>query len=299
MKQPLSVDDQIELLKQKGVVFKDLTFARQVLLTVNYYRFSAYLFPFRLKNDSNKYIPGTSFDDVWQYYRFDRKLRFLVLDALERVEVATRSLTAYRLAMSYGTFGYRNIDNYASNPTSANIKRFNDLLEYIDNEIRKSREEFVIHFKKTYDIANGLPIWMATEVMTFGNTLTMFRLMKKQDMQYVARELGSNEHIFESWLMTLNYIRNICAHHGRLWNRQLAVSPLIPKKDPDWHENQYPIQAKRLYSVLCILRVLLRKIVPQSKWPQRLVDTLEQFQQIPRNSMGIPKNFTESAIWRK
>ena len=294
-KQALSVEDQILLLGKRGVHVEDGGFARQVLETVSYYRFSAYLYPFRKNDGTDDYIPGTSFNQCWQYYRFDRKLRFCVIDAIERVEVAVKTQMVNHLAEKYGPFSYRNTSTFAAR---LNFSRYQELLTFIDTETQKSREEFVEHFRRTYDASAGLPLWMAVEVMTFGNMLTLFRLMKKQDKQVIAKSFGSNEHVFESWLTNLNYVRNICAHHGRLWNRQLAVNPLIPDKDVKWHETAYPVNPNRIYSTLCILKSLLDVIVPQSNWRSRFYSLLAEFPMIHRISMALPDDFENSAIWR-
>lgn len=294
-KQALSIVEQVSLLEKRGVLIENVTFAQQVLETVSYYRFSAYLYPFRKNDGTDNYVPGTSFNQCWQYYRFDRKLRFCIIDAIERVEVATKTRIVNHLAMKYGSFSYRNTSTFAK---PLNFFRYQDLLSFIDTETKKSKEEFVEHFRCTYDTSNGLPLWMAVEVMTFGNMLTLFRLMKKQDKQVIAKSFGSNEHVFESWLTNLNYVRNICAHHGRLWNRQLAVNPLIPAKDLRWHEAAYPISPNRIYSTLCILKSLLDVIVPQSNWKARFYSILAEFPMIHRISMAIPEDFEKSAIWR-
>lgn len=294
-KKPLSISEQLSLLRSRGIVIENSEFAKHVLKTVSYYRFSAYLHPFKSKEIPDEYICGTSFNLCWQYYRFDRRLRFILIDAIERIEVATKTKIVNHFSEKYGAFGYRNQENYAKPFDS---KRFLDLLNFVDEETKKSKEEFVEHFRQNYNVNNGLPIWMAMEVMTFGNMLTLFRLMKKQDKQAIAKELGSNEHVFESWLTTLNYVRNICAHHGRIWNRHLSINPLIPNKSTDWHETIYPINSTRIYSVLCILKFLLTKIAPQSQWTMRFYCLLRDFPQVHRISMAIPNNFEKSAIWK-
>ena len=294
-KPALDIPAQLFLLESRGLGIEDVAFARRALENVSYYRFSAYLYPFRRKDGSDGFIPGTTFNQCWQYYRFDRRLRVCVLDAIERVEVAVRTRIANHLSLKYGPFAYRDPSVYAD---SVNETRFNELLTFIDTETRKSKEDFVEHFRQTYDTSNGLPLWMAVEVMTFGNVLTLFRLMKKQDKQAIAKSLGSNEHVFESWLTHLNYIRNICAHHGRLWNRKYAVNPLIPSKDPKWHEADFPVNATRIYSTLCILKTLLDVVAPQSRWRQRFCTLLAEFPCIHRISMGIPDGFENSAIWK-
>ncbi len=294
-KQAQNITEQILLLQKRGVFINNLTFAQQVLETVSYYRFSAYLFPFRKNDGSDDYIAGTTFETCWQYYRFDRRLRVCIIDAIERVEVATKTKIVNLLATKYGPFAYRDSTIFAF---PLNKARYSELLNFVDNETQKSKEEFVNHFRQTYDTANGLPIWMAVEVMTFGNMLTLFRLLKKQDKQAIAKSFGTNEKLFESWLTNLNYIRNVCAHHGRLWNRQLAVNPLIPEKDDKWHEQTYPVNANRIYSTLCILKTLLDSIAPQSNWKHRFYSLLNEFPMIHRVSMALPDNFEKSKIWQ-
>jgi len=248
-KKPIDVPQQVALLISRGIYVEDNTFAQHVLETVSYYRFSAYLYPFRKNDGTNNFVSGSSFNRCWRYYRFDRKLRFCVIDAIERVEVAVKAKLVNHFSQKYGIFAYRDPCNFASPPDTMRLQR---LLDFIDTETQRSKEEFVEHFRNTYDTSNGLPLWMATEVMTFGNMLTFFCLLKKQDKQVIAKSFGSNEHVFESWLLNLNYIRNICAHHGRLWNRQFSISPITPAKDLRWHEKAYPVNNKRIYATLCI-----------------------------------------------
>ncbi len=294
-KRPLTIDEQIDLLRMRGVAIEDESFSRHVLATVSYYRFSAYLYPFRSKSNPDKYVPGTSFSRCWNYYRFDRRLRCILIDVIERVEVAVKTQIVSIFSQKYGAFGYRSETNFAKPLDS---QRFSDLLNFVDSETAKSKEDFVQHFRESYNTDNGLPIWMAVEVMTFGNMLTLFRLLKKQDKQIIARKMGSNERVFESWLTTLNYIRNVCAHHGRIWNKHLAINPLIPSKDPAWHEAEYPVDPCRIYSVLCILKYLLKHIAPQSQWTARFLELLQSFPDVHWVSMAIPDHFEMSEIWR-
>ena len=294
-KPPLTIEEQIQLLKNRNVIISDVTFAVRILTTVGYYRLTAYLYPFRCKDGSNNFVPGTSIEKVWRYYRFDRKMRFLLIDAIERIEVAVKAMIVNRFTLTYGAFGYGDTSNFAS-PT--NVRRHSELLTFIHSEMERSKEEFIGHFKAKYDTTNGLPLWMAVEAMTFGNMLTFFRLMKKQDKQAVARRFGISEQVLETWLVSLNYIRNVCAHNGRIWNKVLAVRPSIPKKLAEWHECQFPVDPSRIYSILTIARFLMRTIAPQSKWPERLVELLSSFRDIPKLSMGIPTDFEQSALWK-
>ncbi len=274
---------------------EDEAFTARILTTVGYYRLSAYLYPFRNKNGSDDFEPNTSMDKVWRYYRFDRRLRFLLIDAMERIEVALKAMIVSRFTLAYGAFGYTDTANFASH---LKIQRHEEMLNVIRTEMERSKEEFVSHFKSKYDASEGLPLWMAMEIMTFGNMLTFFRLMKKQDKQAIANHFGIPEQVLETWLVSLNYIRNICAHHGRVWNRVLPVRPALPKKLQEWNDPRFPVNPTRIYSILTIARFLLRVIVPQSHWVLRLKAHLDEFQDIPRLSMGIPEGFENSALWR-
>ena len=295
-KLPLPVAEQVKLLEKRGMIVADPSFAAKALSSVSYYRLSAYSYPFRANPDTSRFRDGTTFERVWRYYRFDRRLKNVVLDGVERVEIATRTKIVNWFTQQYGAFGYRDTANFAA---PVDKVRYSKTLTLIDDETMRSNEEFVAHFRKVYDTSDGLPLWMATELMTFGNMLTFFRMLKMKDKKAIAREFGLNADTFETWLKSLNFVRNVCAHHGRLWNRHLAIAPGIPVKDARWHEKRYPIVPSRIYSILCILKQLIDVIAPQSGWKDRLFALLADFPDIHRLSMAIPTGFEKSALWKE
>ena len=294
-KPSLTVQDQVKLLESRGMRVADPEFAANALSTVSYYRLSAYSYPFRSRPDGTRFRDGTTFEEVWRYYRFDRRLKNVVLDGVERVEIATRTKIVNRFSEQYGPFGYRETANFAA---PVDEVRFAKTLTLIDEETVRSNEEFVAHFRRSYDTSDGMPLWMAAELMTFGNMLTFFRMLKMKDKKAIAHELGTNADTFETWLKSLNFVRNVCAHHGRLWNRHLAIAPGIPIKDARWHEKRYPVVPSRIYSILCILKQLIDVIAPQSGWKDRLFTLLADFPDIHRLSMAIPTGFEKSALWK-
>ena len=294
-KPSLTVEDQVKLLESRGMNVADPKFVVNALSTVSYYRLSAYSYPFRSRPDGARFREGTTFEEVWRYYRFDRRLKNVVLDGIERVEIATRTKIVNRFSEQYGPFGYRETANFAAPIDGV---RFAKTLTLIDEETVRSNEEFVAHFRKSYDTSDGMPLWMAAELMTFGNMLTFFRMLKMKDKKAIAHELGTNADTFETWLKSLNFVRNVCAHHGRLWNRHLAIAPGIPVKDVRWHEKRYPVVPSRIYSILCILKQLIDVIAPQSGWKDRLFALLADFPDVHRLSMAIPTGFEKSALWK-
>ena len=290
-KPALTFDQQVELLVSRGMT-GDRDLMRTRLATVNYYRLSGYWYPFRNPDDSFK--AGTSFELVWSRYVFDRRLRLLVMDAIERFEVAMRTQLAHHHAIHHGPFAY------ALDPTSRpkmERKEYVGFYSKILEELSRSKEPFVTHFYKKYgDVHDVPPIWEAVEVMSFGNVVTLYKNTTHKVKQDVATVFNVPDTVLDSWLLTLNTVRNICAHHARLWNRELGVKPLIPRY-PQWHE-PVKIPNDRVFGILTICKHCLNCVAPQSKWPTHLNKLLTDYPDIPRDSMGIPANWTESPIWK-
>jgi abortive infection bacteriophage resistance protein len=168
-KPPLTFSQQADLLLSRGLIAqKDDLISK--LKAVSYNRLSGYLFPFRNPDDS--FQQGTSFKKVWDLYTFDRQLRLLILDAIERVEVSIKTNIIYLFSHTYGPFGYIN----AQNLPGLNPGEHAGLIAKIEEEKVRSHEPFVKHFNDKYgDSHANLPLWMAAEIMTYGMLLSHWR----------------------------------------------------------------------------------------------------------------------------
>ena len=295
-KPPLTFDEQVQHLINSGVQ-GDPAVMRERLASVNYYRLSGDLFPVRTP-DHPTYRPGTTFEEVWQRYAFDRRLRLLVMDAIERVEIAVRTQLAYYHAHAYkDPFAY-----YARRESMWGIDdaKFAAFKQKVDDETARSREMFVLHFNEKYADSHAcLPVWMAVEVMSLGTVLTFYRGASHAVKKAVATHFGMPDRVFDSWLHTLFVVRNICAHHGRLWNRDMRLKPHVPRKAeyPDWHV-PYAVPNDRVFVVLTICRYCLRIIAPQSRWPSCLTQLLADFPKINTAHMGFPPEWKDSPLWK-
>ena len=211
-KPPLTLEQQAELLLSRGMRGDRATMIDR-LAVVNYYRLSGYWHPFRNSGDDT-FRPNTTFTNVWQRYAFDRRLRLLVIDAIERIEVAVRARLAYGLARQSGDpFAYATDPAALPNLTREENLRF---LEELADEAVRSKETFAEHFRTKYgDEHRHMPIWMACEIMTFGGMLTLFRGAHPDIRRTVAAQFGVHDVVLKSWLLALNTVRNICATtHG-------------------------------------------------------------------------------------
>lgn len=292
-KPPLSFEAQANLLIQRGLIV-DKSFLIDRLENVNYYRLSGYLYPYRRADDTFK--PGTNFEKVWRHYAFDRRLRLIVMDAIERIEVSVRTRLICALAHTTGAFGYTNPESLPK----LNADDYSRWIEEIKKEIGRSHEVFVKHFKNKYgDAHDFLPLWMAGEIVSFGCTLTMYRGVSGVVKKGLADHYGVPDEVLTSWLQTINVIRNICAHHSRFWNRELGVKPYIPRrhKYPQWHV-PVAIPQNRVFGILTILHYMIKIIAPQSRWKFRLLGLLDEYPEISRWSMGFPDNWKESPLWK-
>jgi abortive infection bacteriophage resistance protein len=295
LKPPLSFSQQAQRLNDHGLIINDINLVIERLSTVSYYRLSAYWHPFKGADD--RFVAGTTFDQIWRRYTFDRHLRLLVMDAIERVEVAVlRTLMVEQFTLMYGPFGYRSITNYWP---GCNQDEHNRLLSEIDAAFARSKETFVQHFRTKYTSEPHPPLWMMVEVMTYGQLFTMFRQLRRQEQKNIAVKMGIHQPVLDSWLHTLNYVRNVVAHHARLWNREMPIRPKMPEQRhrPEFY-TPASTSGERMFGVLSLLRYLISRVAPQSEWPQRVVHLLDEYREIPLTSMGFPTNWRDYPLWK-
>lgn len=291
-KPPLTLQQQVALLVARGMA-GDPALMLQRLSVVNYYRLSGYWHPF--KQSDSSFHPGTNFDAVWRRYVFDRKLRLLVIDAIERIEVTVRTQLAYLHALTSGDpFAYA-VDQAAL--PGLNQDDRDRFLYDLQHETSASKETFAEHFRNRYgDQHAHMPVWMAAEVMTFGCMLTFYRGSPPQIKKDIAAVFGVHDVVLSSWLFALNVVRNVCAHHGRLWNRELRIKPKIPDRNLAWHQ-PVEIDNSRLFGVMTLCKHCLNRVAPQSHWPDRWHSLLREFPDVPRRNMGMPDNWQNCPIW--
>ena len=297
-KQALSFEAQADRLLQRG-----LQADRQELIgrlrAVSYYRLSGYLHPFREKDATgtmtDRFCQGTNLRTVWDRYCFDRRLRVLTLDGIERIEVSIRTKLIYHFSHAYGPFGY--CDD-AKLP-KLKIAEYLEWRMALQEETTRSKEIFKKHFFDKYgDHHRNLPLWMVAELMTMGSLLTFFKGVEPDIKRRVAAEYGLADEVALSWLRSLNAARNICAHHSRFWNRTLGYPPLLPAsgKHPEWH-GELKLRTDRSGIILMICRHLLRLISSTSRWDERVEALFAEYPNVPVTLMGLPDGWRNHPIW--
>jgi len=289
----LNVDEQIELLKQQGLIINDAQQAHHVLKVVGYYRFSGYLHPFKLPHQNNSrrsFKQNITFDYIWQLYQFDRELRLLVSDAIEKIEVAFRASIADVTSKEYGLFWYTESQFYR------NISQHNALMRKIDDSLKKPEEVFVQHYLEKYNDPKYPPIWMMIESLSFGTCSKLFSNIQSISVRNNISDLfEQHTTVLESWMKVVVWIRNICAHHARLWNRWLVEAPIIPKNEP---LHGYLLNQNRKFLVCAyILDKLLKPIAANNHWKKNLFNLFDEYSQFPGLTMGFNKEWKHDPFW--
>jgi abortive infection bacteriophage resistance protein len=310
----LNVGDQLALLKARGMGVTDDAKASAYLERIGYYRLSGYWYPFRVSRLSNgvtqvgdNFRPGTTFAHVIDLYVFDKKLRLLFLDAIERIEVSLRVDIALHLGSS-DPWAHRNPSLLhprfqTINPRSG-LSEHQAWLNRLDEQAVRSNEEFAHHFSRKY--SDPLPLWMAIELWDFGMLSSFLKAMTHADQTALSAKYGiPRAELLTSWARSINHIRNICAHHSRLWNRSPADQPAMPRMNEIpmlEHVRTDSFGRTRLYAVAAIAQYFLRIINPTATWKGRLGQLLATFPQLPAglsvSRTGFPADWQQLDLWR-
>lgn len=292
-KPPITLEAQVALLQARGLIVPDRERAAHYLKFIGYYRLSGYWRYFTDDGDERRerFRPGTSFDSVLDLYIFDRKLRVLLLDAFERIEVALKASMSQHVALATNAFWPCDPANFSHGLHEALMR---DIREAIRNpEADNPQHVFIKHFYKKYSDP-WPPTWMVMETLSFGMVSRIYKALKGALRNPVAAEFQVQHDVLESWLHALSFARNVCAHHCRAWNRRYTIKPKIPKP----YRELWPASSQnRLYVLCCILHHMLNIIADDSGWAERLRTLIRERPGVPLESMGFPENWDETAFW--
>lgn len=289
--------------------------AEACLARIGYYRLSAYWYPFRKSYTpagqsaavvADEFHEGTEFSTCLDLYVFDKKLRLLALDALERIEIAVRTEIALLLG-ARDMHAHRlpiHLDGDFTRIAEGRDKSKHDIfIDKLDKYYRISKEDFVEHFKNKYSESH-LPIWIASELWDFGMLSNFLGGMKPADKDIIARKFNiRNGRVFENWIRGLNIIRNICSHHSRLWNRPFVNIPRLPNEGEvpkiD-HLRSNRRHLTRVYAAFSIMKYILDGINPSSTWGDRLREHTETLPESPIIWLwdaGFPPRWHTEDLW--
>lgn len=282
---------QVAKLRARGMTVADEDAAKFYLQHINYYRLGGYWLPFEEDHGSHRFRAGTTFEAVLNLYTFDRELRLLLLDAVERIEVSTRAQWAYRMGHLHGPH------SHLDQSLAYNVGRWVKHKEDLEKEVARSDEIFIHHLMTTYSEALP-PIWAVCEVMSLGLLSRWYNNIKPMHIrQLIAGVYGLDQAVLASWLHHLSIVRNVCAHHSRLWNRDFTILPQQPRTKPASLTTEFVPGSNKIYNTLIITLYLMDRISPGHHWRNRLKDLLQRHGQW-LNDMGFPAGWETRPIWQ-
>lgn len=297
-----SFTEQVDLLEERGMVFRDKHKAEEALKRIGYYRLSGYWYPFRqflplpqpktqTSKRSDYFVIGTQFDDVVALYQFDNQIKLLALEAIQHIEIAMRVQISHVLGevspIAHLEQGYFAPDFELENWWVKYYGLFNRHLssdKKANNETHGQAVGFVLHNKQKY---GSLPIWVACELWDFGALSQLFSGLLPSYQTSIATQFGLSAKQLASHLRTFNFVRNVAAHHDRLWNKHIINRPKL-----DFQGNQWQILSdNEVFAVFCLMQRMLQRIDLHHDWSQRFKAALTLFptQNTVMNDVSLAK----------
>lgn len=232
-------------------------------------------------------------------YNFDRELKILLFDVIEKIEISLRTKLIYHLSLEYSPWWFQNFDLFI------NSKELVKTLANLEEELARTKEPSIKnHFKIHIDDQRFPPAWKSLEQTSFGSLSKLYGNLKNtiKSKDTIAKEFGAVNHTFlPSWLQSIAQIRNYCAHHSRLWNKNLPGTPkLLPNPHFNWIEDvpkQHEFQ--KLYVHLCIMKYLLDRIQPENNFTERLYNLFEKYPNVDPNAIGLKPDWQNEKLWKK
>lgn len=275
-------EDLVKLLQKRSLEIDSTQRVAHYIRNIGYYRLSAYMFPFLTQPKTEHHFkPGSKFQDALNLYRFDKKLRLLLFNEIEKIEIALRSTLANLVTEETGNMFWMTDETMF-----ANSDKFRRTLTLVDKELKNSKEIFIQHFKEKYSDPYP-PAWILVEILPLGVVTRMFENLADNALRKkIAARFGLTVPVFTSWITVITLTRNACCHHARVWNKENAICPMIPKKlKGRWITSI--ISSKRIYYNICIIKWFVDIVSPNNDMLEHLQSLLGRFPMVGYSSNGI------------
>ncbi|CAM1335141.1 Abi family protein [Tenacibaculum aestuariivivum] len=298
-KKALTVTEQVAQLQKRGLIIKQPRIAEKYLLNISYYRLGEYWYVMQSDKEKHIFKPNSKFEDVIALYNFDAELRLLLFDVIEKIEISLRTKLIYYLSHEIDPWWFQNfelfIDSKALVKTLANIEA----------EIERTKDVSIKNHKKKHkDDGRFPPAWKSLEQTSFGALSKLYGNLKNNiaSKDIIAKEFGAVNHTYlPSWLQSISQIRNFCAHHSRLWNRNLPSTVKMLSKPPNpWitDAENVPKQSNKLYMHMCLMKYLLNTIKPDNEFTERLDALFKKYPNVDLKALDMKPNWQQEPLWK-
>jgi abortive infection bacteriophage resistance protein len=291
---PETIEQCCSVLESRGLIIDNKERAIKYLRNVGYFRLTGYMFHLQSNDGNHIFVKGTNFDDIIALYQFDKKLRGIISEYLERIEIYLRAKLTDKYSFSHGFFWYNNSDLFDDK----------DIYDKINNEIKEAfddpKEQFLKFFKHKYTSESIPPSNMALEILSLGKLARLYKALKNKDGKFeIASEFNLPSSTITSWYIYLANVRNICAHHSRLWNKKITADrPIFPTREKYKFKGEtFDDSNTTLYGIISLIDRLLRSFNPQNTFTQKIEQLIEAYS-IDATLMGFPEKWKVTANWK-
>jgi abortive infection bacteriophage resistance protein len=301
-----TISDQITLLKSRGMLFKDESLAINHLKNISYYRLKGYWWDTQTDTTLHTFSSNTYFENIIERYNFDKELRLIVFDAIEMIEVSLRTKMIHHLSISYGSLWYLNSTLFENTPLTlkdgTKTTIYQNTIDELKKEFNRSQEIFIQDHKRRYQNQDA-DSWKILEVASMGTLSKLFKNLKHQlpEKAAISKEMGLNLHSeLSSWLESFTYVRNIIAHHSRLWSKNMVKKPTYNLKNPigQWFQNPItPVQIKKPFLIISCMMYTCNMIDANNKIKLNLDNLFNRYQSIPIYKLGFLNNWKNEPLW--
>ena len=294
-KQALDTPDLLAILKQRGIVITDEEAALKTLSVISYFRLARYFRPVEADNQTHEFRRGTTLEQVMALYEFDTALRDMVFGATRQIEVALRTRINHHFSRNHSPFWFSQVD------LATDGHLFVENLSSVDREVRRSKEDFIKEHFARYDKPTFPPAWKTLETISFGTLSKLYgNFGEKADKKAVAEDFGLPQHEFLiSWMESLTVLRNLSAHHARIWNRRYALKPQMPRTlARRYWLTDFSFPPDKIYPQLCCIVYLLNAIDERNTFVKDVQQLLQTYPSVDAAAMGFPKGWRQEPLWQ-
>ncbi|RBB40744.1 Abi family protein [Burkholderia reimsis] len=291
----LSAEETLHRLWQRGLRIDNRPANLRTLRSIGHFRLLVYMRRFQ-NPTTRRFWPRTRFSDIVELYAFDRRLRSITMDAVERIEVALRAALSNPLAIDYGSHWYVERDRFVD------LRHYARVLDQIARECETRKGSALTHYYRTYANPDLPPIWLVCERLSLGALSRIFSALSMRDRKVAGRHAWPDipDTVLTSWLQSLTDLRNACAHHARLWGMKLTVSP--PAKPAGRTLARYAPEMTRpetFYARATMMKALLDPLGHGSEWREALRATLTGCEHVDAAAhLGFTTDWHSTPAWR-
>lgn len=298
-----TIDEQIVILKEKGLIVEDEISAKEILLRENYFFLMGYRHLFMKSTKENKFISGTTFNEIYSLFEFDRNFRNIIFKNVLVIENQLKSIISYQLSKKYGyrEKDYLNPKNFTSDHDK--IRRVRDIIDKMKRQIRINAgfHMATMHYINRYGY---IPLWVLVKVLSFGIVCELYTILKKEDKLEIAEMFNTTPEFLESTIVILSNYRNLCAHEDIVYEHR--TERIVP--DTKYHEfmnipkmdGEYIYGKNDIFAIIIVFKTLLdekdfhlmmKEIEYEIELLDGRVDTISINKVLDR--MGFPQNYMD------